>query len=85
MNVHDTLYTGHIHSYAKQSMTMSKDKKSCGLNMKPCHKPYKFDLDVKGQGHIRIMNVLDTSSQGDRPMCQIWYANVKLTEVTGRT
>ena len=23
------------------------------------------------------MNVLDTSSLGDRPMCQIWYANVK--------
>ena len=23
------------------------------------------------------MNVLDTSSNGDRPICQIWYANVK--------
>ena len=23
------------------------------------------------------MNVLDTSSHGDRPMCQIYYANVK--------
>ena len=23
------------------------------------------------------MNVLDTSSHGDRPMCQIWYVNVK--------
>ena len=40
-------------------------------------KPYKFDIEVEGQGHIRIMNVLDTSSLGDRPICQIWYANVK--------
>ena len=23
------------------------------------------------------MNVLDTSSHGDRPMCQLWYANIK--------
>ena len=42
-----------------------------------CHKPYKFDLEVKGQGHMRIMNVLDTSSLSDRPMCQIYFANVK--------
>ena len=55
----------------------AKGQKRWGLNKKSCHKPYKFDLKVKGQGHIRIMNVLDTSSLGDRPMCQIWYANVK--------
>ena len=47
------------------------------MNTKSCQKPYKFDLKVKGQHHIRIMNVLDTSSHCDRPMCQIWYANVK--------
>ena len=39
--------------------------------------PYKFDLEVKGQGHIRIMNVLDTSSHRVRSICQIWYANIK--------
>ena len=38
---------------------------------KACHKPYKFDPEVKVQGCIRIMDVLDTSSHGDRPMCQI--------------
>ena len=54
-----------------------KGQKSLGLNIKSCHKPYIFDPEVKGQHHIRIMNVLDTSSRGDRPMCQIWYANVK--------
>ena len=47
------------------------------LNTKSWHKPYKFDVEVKGQGRIRIMNVLDTSSYGDRSMCQIWYANIK--------
>ena len=57
-------------------MTIPKDKKG-GPWTKSCHKPYKFDLEVKGQGHIRIMNVIDTSSLDDRSMCQIWYANVK--------
>ena len=47
------------------------------LNTQQCHKPYNFDLKVKVQGCIRIMNVLDTSSHGDRPICQIWYTNVK--------
>ena len=59
-----------------QSMTMSKTK-SWGLNTKPCHKPYKFDFEVKGLHRIRIMNVLHTSFHSDRPMCQIWYVNVK--------
>ena len=54
-----------------------KGQKSWGLNTKPCHKLYKIDHEVKGQRRIRIMNVLDTSSHGDRPMCQVWYANVK--------
>ena len=56
---------------------MSKDKKRWGLNTKLSHKPYKFDLEVKGQRRIRIMKVPNTSSHGDRTMCQIWYANVK--------
>lgn len=32
--------------------------------------------EVKGQGHIEVMNVHDTS-HGDIPICQIWYAYVK--------
>ena len=39
-------------------------------------KAYKFDLEVKGQHRIGIMNVCDTLSYGDTPMCQIWQANV---------
>ena len=67
-----------IHSCAKHSMTtVSKRKKSCGLNTKSCHKSYKFDLEVKGQLHIKIMNVFETSSNGDIPMCHMWYALVK--------
>ena len=48
-----------------------KGQKSLVLNKKQCHKPYKFDLEVKVQGFIRIMNVLDTSSHGDRLIFQI--------------
>ena len=73
MNVCDALYHGHT---LKRRMTMSKTK-SWGLNTKQCHKPYKFDFEVKGQHPIRIMNVPNTSFHSDRPMCQIWYANVK--------
>ena len=34
-------------------------------------KAYKIDLEVKGQHPIWIMNVHNTSSYGDTPMCQI--------------
>ena len=40
-------------------------------------KAYKFDLEVKGQHQIGNMNLCVTFSHGDRPMCQIWLANVK--------
>ena len=32
----------------------------------------KFDLEIKGQCRIGIMNVRNTSSHGDRRMRQIW-------------
>ena len=38
---------------------------------------YKFVHEFKGQCRIGIMNVRDTSSHGDRRMCQIWLTNVK--------
>ena len=40
-------------------------------------KTFNFNLEVKGQRRIGIMNVRDTLSHGDGPMCQIWLANVK--------
>ena len=75
MNVHDTSY--HDHTFICQTKyDYVKWEKSWGLNVKPCQKPYKFDFEVKGQGCIRIMKVLDTSSRW-WPMCQIWYVSVK--------
>ena len=34
-------------------------------------KTYKFDLEIKSQCRIGIMNVHNTSSHGDRCLCQI--------------
>ena len=39
--------------------------------MKTCQVTYKFDNQVKNQGRIWFMNVRDTLSDGDTPMCQI--------------
>ena len=61
-----------IHSCAKYGKPMSNQKKSYGLDMKTCQKPYKFDFEVKVLGCIWIMNVGNTSFNGDTPMCQIW-------------
>ena len=44
---------------------------------KPYQKPYKSDLEVKDQHYFWITNVRETSSNGDRLMCKIWYANIK--------
>ena len=40
-------------------------------------KTYDFDLGIKGQGYIEVLMVIDTSSNGNTPMCQICYARVK--------
>ena len=49
--------------------------------MKTCQKPYKFNLKVRV--FIWIMDVRDTLSKGDTPMCQIWYAHVKQKQKNG--
>ena len=56
-----------IDSCAKYGMPMSKLTEVTDMT-----KAYKFDLEVKVQGRIWIMNVCDTLSHGDTPMCQIW-------------
>ena len=60
-----------IHPSSKYGKPISNSPESYGPDMKTCQKPYKFDLEVKVQGRILIMNVHDTSSYGDTPMCQI--------------
>ena len=69
-NIRDTLYHGETLT-CDTKYDYVKGQKSLVLNTKQCHKPYKFDLDVKVQGCIRIMNVLDTFSHGDKPICQV--------------
>ena len=67
-------------------VSQCQTKKNCYVSdTKTCKKPYKFDLKVKIQGPIWTMNVRDTSSHGDTPMCQIWLAKVKPKKVMGRT
>ena len=51
-----------------------KGQKAVTQTLSLCQKHYKFDLEVKSQRCIEIMNVCDTLSHGDTPICQIWYA-----------
>ena len=37
-----------------------KSKSSYGPDTKTCQKPYKFDIEIKVQGRIGIMNLRDT-------------------------
>ena len=77
MNVGDTSYRGDT---LKCQTKYGKDKKAEAWKQSHVINPINLtliDLEVKCQRRIRIMNVLDTSSHGDRPMCQILYANVK--------
>ena len=57
------------HPCAKYCKSMSNQKNVMGRTQKHVKKPYKFE--VKVQGFIWIMNVRNTSSYGDAPMCQI--------------
>ena len=57
---------------AKYGKVMSKRKKKLYYITLTCQISYKFDLEVKGQCHIGIMKVCDTSSHDDTFICQIW-------------
>ena len=62
---------------AKHDMPIFKANGNYGSDTKPCEKTYKFDLAGKGKDHIGFMNIRDTLSPGNTPMCQVWHANVK--------
>ena len=47
-----------------------KGQKAVAQTLSLCKKHYKFDLEVKSQHCIEIMNVCDTLSHGDTPICQ---------------
>ena len=62
----------------KHDMPIFKANGNYGSDTKPCgKKPYKFDLESKGKDHIGFMNIRDTLSHGNTPMCQVLHANVK--------
>ena len=50
------------------------------------HEPYKFDLEVKCQRRIRIMNVRHSSFHSDTTMSKIWfaYARQELAQTDGK-
>ena len=54
-----------------------KSKNSYGPETKTCQIPCKLDIEVKGQRRIGFMNLCNTSSHSDTPMCQTWSANAK--------
>ena len=58
------------HSCDKYGMTISKQENPVALTRSHVKKPYKFDVEVKGQRCIRIMNIRDTSFQSDTLICQ---------------
>ena len=69
MNVHDT-FSHLIDACAKYGKPMSNIKNCYGPNTKTCQKPCKFDLEVKGQHCIGIMNLRNTSSHGYTPIAK---------------
>ena len=59
-----------IHPCANYGKPMSNPQKVMGWTQIHVKNPIKFDLEVKVQGHILIMNVRVTSSHIDIPMCK---------------
>ena len=57
-----------IDQYAEYGMSVSK-LTVVKVGHEDMTKAYKFDLEVKGQHRNGIMNVRNTSSYGDTPMC----------------
>ena len=50
-----------------------EEQRNSGPDTNPCKKNYNFDLEVKGQGHIKDLNVCDILPHGDITICQIQY------------
>ena len=59
-----------IHPRANYSLPISKSKDEL------CQKPNKLELEVKDQRRIEIMFLRDTSSHGDRLMCEYYYTYI---------
>ena len=72
-----------IHSRAKQSMTMSKDKKAKAWTQNHVINP--INLTLRSKVNVVSGSWMYTSSHCHRPMCKFGMPMSKQTEVTGRT
>jgi hypothetical protein len=68
--VRDTLPYGHAPTY-QISLTYLKRQKCYGPDKKILFKKQLFDLEVKGQGHTKVITVYDTPPYGHAPTYQI--------------
>ena len=71
MGVRNTSFHGDTSMYRFWQPNV-KFKKKLWTDTKTFQKSSKFDFEVKGQRHIGITNVRQTSSYDNIPMCQIW-------------
>ena len=56
----------------KYGKAMSNQKTDIGRTQKHVKKPFKFDLEIKGQRCIGIINLSNTLSRCGTTMCQMW-------------
>jgi hypothetical protein len=70
ITVRDTPPYGHAPTY-EISLTYLKRKKCYGPDKKILFKKQLFDLEVKGQGHTKVITVCDTPPYGHAPTYEI--------------
>ena len=68
--VHDTPPYGHARTY-QISLTYLERQKCFGPDKKILLKKQLFDLEVKGQGPMKVITVCDTPPYGHAPTYQI--------------
>ena len=70
ITVHDIPPYGHAPTY-QISLTYLERQKCCGPDKKILFKKQLFDLEVKGQGHMKVITVCDTPPYGHAPTYHI--------------
>jgi hypothetical protein len=70
ITVHDIPPYGHATTY-QISLTYLERQKCCGPDKKILFKKQLFDLEVKGQGHMKVITVCDTPPYGHAPTYHI--------------
>jgi hypothetical protein len=70
ITVRDTLFYGHAPTY-QISLTYIERQKYYGPDKKILFKKEIFDLEVKGQGHMKVIMVRDTLLYGHAPTYQL--------------